>query len=117
MKHSKLIEEIKAKILGPKYELSFVFVAKNKIRALNKKFRNKNEPTDILSFPLSKTSGEILICREIAKLKSTDFNMKPQSFLIFLVIHGMLHLKGMKHGAKMEKYELSYYSRYRRRHL
>ncbi len=117
MQTSKLIEEIKAEILGENYDLSFAFVNKKTIKEVNSKYRGKNEPTDVLSFTLSKTSGEILICKEIAKLKSKNFNMEPSEYLIFLVIHGMLHLKGFDHSAKMSAYELSYHSRFRRRHL
>ena len=111
------IREIKEEILGKQYELSFAFISKNKIKELNKKYRKKNEPTDILSFPLDKNCGEILICKEVAKLKSKNFGMKIADYLLFLVIHGSLHLKGLKHGAKMEAYEFTHYSRYRRRHL
>ena len=103
------IEKIKNDILGKRYELSFCFISKNKIKSLNKKYRGKDEPTDILSFPLEKDSGEILICKEIAR--------KKKNSILFLVIHGMLHLKGLEHGAKMEAYELTHYSRYRRRYL
>jgi rRNA maturation RNase YbeY len=110
-------EKIKNDILGKRYELSFAFVSKNIIKSLNKKYRKKNEPTNILSFPLSKDCGEILICREIARTKSKKNGMGFEEYLLFLVIHGMLHLKGLRHGDKMERYEFTYYSRYRRRYL
>ena len=48
--------------------------------------------SNVLSFPLSKTSGEILICKAAAKPYTVEF----------LFIHGLLHLKGLKHGAIME---------------
>ncbi|MFA6270102.1 MAG: rRNA maturation RNase YbeY [Candidatus Paceibacterota bacterium] len=111
------IEQIKEDILGKRYELSFAFVNKARIKFLNKTYRQKNEATDILSFPLDKKSGEILICKEIAKIKSKKFGMTFADYLLFLVIHGNLHLKGLEHSDKMEKYELTYYSRYRRRNL
>lgn len=118
------IQKIKSEILGKRYELSFSFISKDKIRELNKKYRGKDEPTDILSFPLDKTHGEILICREMADKKFKKFRSYFPSYLLlstdylfFLVIHGCLHLKGLKHGVKMKEYELSYYSRHRRRHL
>jgi probable rRNA maturation factor len=117
-------EEIKNDILGKRYELSIVFVNKNKIKYLNKKYRRKNEATDILSFDLSNPSiknsgqaGEIFICPEIAKIKAPKFSMIYKNYLLFLVIHGILHLKGLEHGDKMDEYELTYYSRYRRRYL
>jgi probable rRNA maturation factor len=111
------IEQIKSDILGKRYELSFAFISKNKIKSLNKKYRKKDEPTDILSFPLEKNGGEILICKEIAKEKAKKFDMAFVNYLLFLVIHGSLHLKGLSHGDKMERYEQRYYSRYRRGHL
>jgi len=117
----KLVEEIKNGILGKAYELSFSFISKSEIQALNKRYRGKDEPTDILSFPLEKEAGEILICKEIAEKKLDELWREQfqnlENYLIFLVIHGCLHLKGMKHGSKMEKYEFAHYSRYRRRHL
>lgn len=106
------IEKLKDEILGKDYDLSFSFVYKNKIHELNKIYRSKDKPTDILSFPLDKKSGEILICKEIAKQKSKDFDMTPKNYLLFLTVHGMLHLKGFKHGEKMEKLEKKYYKKF-----
>lgn len=108
-----MADKVKEDILGKRYELSFAFVNKARIKFLNKTYRQKNEATDILSFPLDKKSGEILICKEIAKIKSKKFGMTFSDYLLFLVIHGNLHLKGLEHSDKMEKYERAYYSRYR----
>ncbi|MEK7116704.1 MAG: rRNA maturation RNase YbeY [Patescibacteria group bacterium] len=117
MKIKLPIEKIKNDILGKRYELSVVFTGKNKIKSLNKKYRKKNVATDILSFNLSPSMGEIFICPEIAKTKSAKFDMTFPNYLLFLVIHAIFHLKGMEHSSKMERYELAYYSRYRYRHL
>lgn len=119
MKEGLKIEEIKSKILGKRYELSFSFISKKEIKKLNKTYRNKNEPTDILSFPLDKKNGEILICKEIAKNKSAKFldpitgsSITFANYLVFLVIHGMLHLKKYHHGNKMEKLENLYFKKF-----
>jgi probable rRNA maturation factor len=111
------VEEIKTEILGKRYELSFSFINKSEIKKLNKTYRKKDEPTDILSFPLEKNTGEILICKEIAKAKAPKFGKTFSEYLLFLVIHGCLHLKGLKHSSKMSTYELKYYSRYRCRYI
>lgn len=117
-------DKIKDDILGKKYELSIVLIGKKYAKSLNKQYRKKDGPTDILSFPLSPATGEIFICPEVAKKKSLSFfsdklpqNKKTENYLLLLVIHGNLHLKGLAHGSKMNKYELTYYSRYRRRYL
>ena len=92
-------------VLGNSYELSVAFVESSEIKKLNRKFRNKNEPTDILSFPLSNKSGEIVLCMtEIAK-QSPLFGRTTANFLRFLFIHGLLHLKGYEHGRKMDALE------------
>lgn len=54
-------ENIKNHILGPKYELSLVLIGDSLARKLNKEHKGKTNPTNILSFPLSKMEGEIFI--------------------------------------------------------
>ena len=98
-------EIIKKAVLSSKYELSLVFCTAKKIQGLNKIYRNINKPTDILSFPLSKTSGEIFICKSESRKMMREFNRPYNNFLTFLFIHGLVHLKGYDHGQKMEKIE------------
>lgn len=109
---------IKNDILGKNYSLSLAFITKEQIKKFNKIYRNKNKATNILSFLLSKTSGEILICPDIVKTETKKFNKNFDQLLGFLVIHGMLHLKGMEHSSRMKvaenKYDQKYF--YRNRH-
>lgn len=102
---SLFFKNIKDNVLGKNYELSLVFIGKAKSKMLNKKYRKKDKFADILTFPLSKTEGEIFICPEIAKQKTKKFKMKKNNFIIYLFIHGLLHLGGFNHGKKMEKEE------------
>ncbi|MBX4189015.1 rRNA maturation RNase YbeY [Candidatus Parcubacteria bacterium] len=85
----------KRKVLGDSYRLSLVLCGDALSRRLNRAYRKKDKPTNVLAFPLSKDSGEIFI-----NLKK----VKPFS-VEFLFIHGLLHLKGMEHGATMERRE------------
>jgi probable rRNA maturation factor len=109
---------IKNDILGAKYSLSMAFVGEKISKELNKKYRGKNKPTNILSFCLSKKDGEIVICPKVVKREAKNFDRTFPEFLGFLVIHGMLHLKGMEHSSRMEiaeeKYDKKYF--YRNRH-
>lgn len=100
-----LIAKLKNSILNDKYELSLVFTTAKKIQNLNRIYRKINEPTDILSFPLSKNSGEIFICKTEARRMAKEFGRQYENFLDFLLIHGLVHLKGYDHGPKMEKLE------------
>lgn len=88
-------EEIKNKVLGERYELSLVFCGDKLSRKLNRTYRKKDYPTNVLSFPISKTEGEIFINQSHTKGFS----------IAHLFIHGLLHLKGMQHGDRMEARE------------
>ncbi|HJL55769.1 MAG: rRNA maturation RNase YbeY [Candidatus Pacebacteria bacterium] len=98
-------ENMKTAVLGKNYELSLVFIGSKKSQTLNKKYRKKDKPTNILSFPLSKTTGEIFICPETAKKDAKKFNMKEREFIGYLFIHGLMHLKGLRHSSTMERAE------------
>ncbi len=97
--------DIKNHILGEKYELSLVFIGEKKSSNLNRIYRGKNKTANVLSFPLSKREGEIFICLEKAKREAPNFEESFTNFVGFLFIHGLLHLKGMQHGSRMEKRE------------
>jgi probable rRNA maturation factor len=92
-------------------------VGKKRMCTLNKTYRQKDYATDVLSFTADKNLGEIFINPNVAQSKSKNFEMSYGNYLLFLVIHALLHLKGLDHGDKMEKYELTYYNRYRHRYL
>ena len=104
---------MKEAVLGKKYELSVVFVSRQKIRQLNREHRGKNNATDILSFPLSKTSGEIFINIEESQKEAEKFGRKFENFLGFLFIHGLVHLEGFQHGSRMEKIEIFHRKKFR----
>lgn len=97
--------DIKNNILGKKYELSLVFADKKTAVKLNQQYRNKDYTPNILSFPYSKNTGEIFIHLPTAKKQAPDFDMDFDTYLVFLFIHGCLHLKGMEHSSTMEEYE------------
>lgn len=96
---------IKSAVLPKGYELSLVFTDKAHSRRLNKSYRGKDKPTNVLSFPLSPKSGEIFIDLDTAKKEAPEFGMDFRKFVGYLFIHGVLHLKGMDHGSPMEKAE------------
>ena len=88
--------------LGKDYELSVAFVDEREMRRLNKQYRGKPSSTDILSFSLSKYSGEIVFCMKGIAKQAPLFGRTTLNYLKFLFIHGLLHLKGYAHGSRME---------------
>lgn len=71
-------------------DVSVALVGRKRIRELNKKYRKKDEATDVLSF--GSDLNEIIICPAIAK-----HNLNK------VLIHGILHILGYSHGEKMFK--------------
>lgn len=106
---------ISDEIIGKKYDLSLVFIGNIKSRSLNKKYREKDYPTNVLSFPIDKDMGEIFINLDKVKTEAPDFDMKKDEFIFYLFVHGLLHLKGLDHGNKMEQLEDTYLRKYFKR--
>lgn len=92
-------------VLGPSYDLSIVFVGDARSRTLNRTYRLKDKPTNVLSFPLSKQSGEIYLNVPLAVREANRFGETPRRHACFLFVHGLLHLKGLDHGKRMEHLE------------
>jgi probable rRNA maturation factor len=84
--------------------VSLAFVDKAEIQKLNRKFRKKNKPTDVLSFELSdgKLIGEIIICPEVVKENAAKYKVSAKSEMFKVFVHGILHLCGYDHE-KTEK--------------
>ncbi|HTH93227.1 MAG TPA: rRNA maturation RNase YbeY [Candidatus Paceibacterota bacterium] len=96
---------LKEKILGKTYELSIRFIGPAEAQALNILHRGKEYIPNTLSFPLSKKSGEIILCSSAMRKEYKDFEMTYDNYLVFIIIHSMLHLKGYDHGSTMERKE------------
>jgi probable rRNA maturation factor len=90
------------KILGRKYDLSIVLADDALMKKLNKTYREKNKPADVLSFSFSAKQ----ILRQNSGQGEIFINLDQKThFPLFLFIHALLHLKGFKHSAKMKKRE------------
>lgn len=96
---------IKETVLGKRYELSISFVSSAVARELNINHRNKDYVPDTLAFPLSQTSGEIILCERAMRNQYKEFGVEYRTYLISILIHSMLHLKGYAHGGTMEDKE------------
>jgi len=74
-------------------KINVVLVSDGLIKKLNKKFLNKNDVTDVLSFDLG-SKGEIIISVETAKKQALDVFHSVELEILYLIIHGILHLSG-----------------------
>jgi probable rRNA maturation factor len=108
-------ETIKTAILGTRYELSVFFAPPKEAQRINIAYRGKSYIPNTLSFALSKTSGEIILCRSAARKEHAKFDLEYENYLIFLFIHSCLHLKGYAHGGTMEQLEAKFLARFKKR--
>lgn len=113
---ANLLDEIlrAADVVGEIYgvensELSITLTDNEHIHALNKKFRNIDRATDVLSFAFRESDepeiigtdfeilGDVIISLERAKVQAADFGHSFLREVIFLEVHGLLHLLGYDH--------------------
>ena len=95
----------KYKFIKKKIHLTILLSDNKNIKKLNKKFRNKNKPTDVLSFPSEKKLdikksnylGDIAISYEFMNKPKNLNNSEFKSKVIKIFIHGFLHLLGYDH--------------------
>jgi probable rRNA maturation factor len=98
--------------------VSLALVDKEEAKKLNKKFRKKNKPTDVLSFSLKEGDylGEIIICPEIVEENAKKYGVSEKSEMLKVFVHGILHLCGYDHeklaeAEKMERQQEKYLSK------
>ncbi len=94
----------KQKILKKEKDLIIVFVTEKKMRELNFQFRNKNTPTDILSFDPIEDSvlGELVLCLPVLKKQAKAHDLKLSHEIGYMLIHGVLHLLGYDHETNVK---------------
>ena len=89
------------------WEISLLFCGDELMTQLNKSYRNIDDSTDVLSFEqgepvpvgdgLRRPAGDIVICLDNLRKQAAQFNIAQEDELKQLVIHGVLHLRGMDH--------------------
>jgi len=90
--------------------LSLSLVNDDAIRSLNREYRGKDAPTDVLSFPIGdgeisheRLLGDVVISVETARRQAAAYDAPVQREIYRLLIHGLLHLKGHDHGVPQER--------------
>jgi probable rRNA maturation factor len=94
----------------PESALSLSLVDDASIRSLNRQYRGKDTPTDVLSFALDGAPGEaerllgdVVISVETARRQAAGYDAPIQREIYRLLIHGLLHLKGHDHNERAER--------------
>lgn len=86
------------------YEISLLITNDETIHLLNKEYRQKDKPTDVLSFPMEDEVmlGDIVISLDTAKNQAQEREIGLEREIAFLFIHGLLHLLGYDHETSVE---------------
>jgi probable rRNA maturation factor len=101
-------------------EVSIVLCDDEFIQELNQTYRNKNKPTDVLSFSMkegeclsgdTRILGDIIISVETACRQGTGIGHSPLEEVTSLMIHGLLHLLGYDHQTRHDEKFMSAESR------
>ncbi len=87
-----------------KDEVNIAIIDESQMTALNQTYRDKQGPTNVLSFPdeeipgeVSESLGDIAICAKIVEREAKEQNKSIESHWAHLLIHGLLHLQGFDH--------------------
>jgi probable rRNA maturation factor len=106
-------------------EISITLTGNEKVRALNAKWRGKDKPTNVLSFPMADERdltrvnlagaelllGDILLARGVCETEAAEKGVSVEDHAAHLLVHGTLHLLGYDHqrddeAAEMERREV-----------
>ena len=99
-------------------ELAIRVVGRTESRRLNARYRGRDKPTNVLSFPAAdlppgprRPLGDLVICPDVLRAEAREQNKKLRAHWAHLVVHGALHLVGYDHerpldAQRMERREI-----------
>jgi probable rRNA maturation factor len=106
------------------YELTVVLVDDREIARLNRRYFRRNRRTNVISFPMmdgtpvslrARMLGDVIISADTARRDAEEVGKKAEEEILFLLIHGILHLAGYDHEGpvaerrKMEAKEMEFF--------
>ena len=133
LKEDKLYEEIAKKVIEKCFEIeglsntqliiTITLTTPEKIKEINKKYRNIDKETDVLSFPMFEREelqekiknnqfthedvlGDIVISIEQVKKQAVEYGHSFERELSYMMVHGFYHLMGYDHMTEEEKKEM-----------
>lgn len=88
---------------APGAELSIALIGDDEMRVLNRDYRGKDKPTDVLAFPMDDPTaagaqlGDVVISLDTAVRQAAERGIPPAAEVRTLLVHGFLHLLGYDH--------------------
>ncbi len=88
----------------PVAEMTIRIVEKQESQQLNRDYRCKDNPTNVLSFPFESPPeielpllGDLVICKDVVETEAKEQNITVESHWAHMIVHGVLHLLGYDH--------------------
>ena len=107
---------VEAAGIGNDVEVSVRIVDADEIRALNNDYRDKDKPTNVLSFPAGPIEGlpedapvllgDIVVCASVVDSEAAEQGKMVGDHWAHMLVHGTLHLMGFDHGSDSEAIEM-----------
>jgi probable rRNA maturation factor len=108
--------EVAPELANPRLSASVLFTSDAEVQALNRQWREKDKPTNVLSFPMLERDevlelaangppellGDISLAHETCAREAVDKGVPLDNHAAHLVVHGLLHLAGLDHEASAE---------------
>jgi len=79
------------------YHLSIAIVSNHAIQQMNRVYRKKDYPTDVLSFRYTKDTAELILSAQKIRSQAKEYGHSQKMEAAFLVVHGLLHTLGWDH--------------------
>ncbi|MDR2858210.1 MAG: rRNA maturation RNase YbeY [Novosphingobium sp.] len=126
MRAAEAAREVAPELANPRLSASLLFTGDAQVRVLNREWRGKDKPTNVLSFPMldrdellalpgegpPELFGDIALAGETCAREAAEKGVAPASHVSHLIVHGLLHLAGLDHetspaaAAAMEALEI-----------
>lgn len=78
-------------------EVALIEISKEKSRTINRTYRKKNKPANVLSFRYGSAYGEILLCPDVIRKEARASGNSYSRQRAWMVLHGILHMAGIHH--------------------
>lgn len=98
------------KRIKSEFNITFVFLKKSEMKKINNQYRKLNKPTDVLSFSYDEKNhlGDLVFCPEVLKKQALQQSHSLDKELLYMMIHGLLHLLGYDHELSKSEEKLMF---------
>ena len=99
------------KIVSPTYHINIIFIGTKRATTLNTQYRGKKYPANILTFCIDNKEGDIYITAPLLQRDAKKWGISVREYILFLIIHGALYVKGVKNKKEHQRQERSYFAK------